>query len=543
MADKKISELTLGTPAEDDVIPFTDVSGGVTLKALKSALKGDKGDKGDTGSAGADGDDSYVYIAYASANDGTGFTLTFNSALDYIAIKNTTTAIVSPQASDFAGLWKNYKGVTGASGLDGASVESVSFVGDDMVFVLTDASTVTLVGAKTSLKGDTGSAGANGTNGTDGTDGISYIWKGTYDAGTTYSANDCVAYQGTSYIWINATPGSGQTPADNTYWDILALKGTDGAGSGDMLLGTAQTVTAAKTFNAGTLKVGEDVAITATATELNVLDGIPATLTATELGYVDGVTSAIQTQLGTKVIAPATNSASYIPQWDTTANSKTLLEGVAMPAGGLAGLTALGGKVDKATYDAHTVLYATTDNNPVALTVGEQTLVGRATGGNISAIAIDSDLSSVSASDDTVPSAKATKAMGDLKLPLAGGTMTGKTVTAGSSEVGKTYTPAGTGARTVALDGALNNIHLVNCHVDGSALTFTVANITNSQVFIVIIKQGASTASTITAWFNTISWSGGSAPTLSTGLGKTDTFGFVRSGADTYLGFVIGQNA
>ena len=79
-------------------------------------------------------------------------------------------------------------------------------------------------------------------------------------------------------------------------------------------------------------------------------------------------------------------------------------------------------KVDKATYDAHSVLYATTDNTPVALTVGEQTLVGRATGGNISAIAIDSDLSSVSANDDTVPSAKATKAMGDLKALLAGST-------------------------------------------------------------------------------------------------------------------------
>jgi len=70
-------------------------------------------------------------------------------------------------------------------------------------------------------------------------------------------------------------------------------------------------------------------------------------------------------------------------------------------------------------------LHATSDNTPVALTVGEQTVVGRATGGNIAALAIDSDLSSVSANDDTIPSAKATKAMGDLKLPLAGGTMTG----------------------------------------------------------------------------------------------------------------------
>lgn len=75
------------------------------------------------------------------------------------------------------------------------------------------------------------------------------------------------------------------------------------------------------------------------------------------------------------------------------------------------------GKVDKSTYDAHTILQATTDNTPVALTVGEQTVVGRATGGNISALSIDSDLSSVSANDDTIPSAKATKAYTDLMIP------------------------------------------------------------------------------------------------------------------------------
>lgn len=47
-------------------------------------------------------------------------------------------------------------------------------------------------------------------------------------------------------------------------------------------------------------------------------------------------------------IAPATNSADYIPQWDG-ADSKTLKNGLAVPDGGLAGLTALGGKVDKET--------------------------------------------------------------------------------------------------------------------------------------------------------------------------------------------------
>jgi len=92
----------------------------------------------------------------------------------------------------------------------------------------------------------------------------------------------------------------------------------------------------------------------------------------TELSYVKGLTSAIQTQLGALV--------------------------------------------PNSLYDAHTVLYATTDDTPAALTVGEQTVVGRATGGNISALAIDSDLSSVSANDDTIPSAKATKAALDGKM-------------------------------------------------------------------------------------------------------------------------------
>lgn len=42
--------------------------------------------------------------------------------------------------------------------------------------------------------------------------------------------------------------------------------------------------------------------------------------------------------------------------------------------------------VTKATYDANTILAATSDNTPAAVTVAEQTLVGRITGGNITAL-------------------------------------------------------------------------------------------------------------------------------------------------------------
>ncbi len=47
------------------------------------------------------------------------------------------------------------------------------------------------------------------------------------------------------------------------------------------------------------------------------------------------------------VVGPATNTADYIPQWNG-ANSNTLKDGLAVPEGGLAGLTALGLKEDTA---------------------------------------------------------------------------------------------------------------------------------------------------------------------------------------------------
>jgi microcystin-dependent protein len=74
--------------------------------------------------------------------------------------------------------------------------------------------------------------------------------------------------------------------------DATAAHGATGA-----VVGTTNTQTLTnKTLTSP--KLNENVAVTATATEVNLLDG--ATLTTTELNYVDGVTSAIQTQLNTK---------------------------------------------------------------------------------------------------------------------------------------------------------------------------------------------------------------------------------------------------
>jgi len=111
---------------------------------------GAQGATGATGATGANGSSAYVYIAYASDASGTGFTTTFNAALDYIAVKTTTTSIASPAVGDFTGLWKNYKGATGSTGATGAN-------------------------------------GTNGTNGTDGTNAYVYIAYASDDSGTGFT--------------------------------------------------------------------------------------------------------------------------------------------------------------------------------------------------------------------------------------------------------------------------------------------------------------------------------------------------------------------
>lgn len=67
------------------------------------------------------GASAYVYTAYASDASGTDFTTIFDAALDYIAFKVVMNNPITPVVGDFAGLWKNYKGVAGAAGATGAT--------------------------------------------------------------------------------------------------------------------------------------------------------------------------------------------------------------------------------------------------------------------------------------------------------------------------------------------------------------------------------------------------------------------------------------
>ncbi len=90
---------------------------------------GPAGPAGADGVVGEDGTSYWVYIAYASNDQGTDFTTIFDETLDYIAILTSDTEIETPQASDFTGLWKRYVGEDGAAGVDGSGCVKASYTG------------------------------------------------------------------------------------------------------------------------------------------------------------------------------------------------------------------------------------------------------------------------------------------------------------------------------------------------------------------------------------------------------------------------------
>ncbi len=165
MADQRISELTLGTPLDTDVIPFVDGVTGTTKKAVKTDLKGDQGAQGATGAQGPAG---------AQGSQG-------------------------PAGDQGAAGAQGDAGATGAQGSTGPQGPA----------------------------GAQGPAGDTGPQGPQGTAGGAMAWEGAWDSGTAYDVNDAVVYEGSSYIAIQA--GTNQNPASaTTYWTLFAQKGAQG---------------------------------------------------------------------------------------------------------------------------------------------------------------------------------------------------------------------------------------------------------------------------------------------------------------------------
>ncbi|UHS56825.1 hypothetical protein [Agrobacterium vaccinii] len=68
--------------------------------------------------------------------------------------------------------------------------------------------------------------------------------RGAYNAGTTYSANDMVLDNGSSWLALQTTTGNAPPTlptTSNAYWRLVAAKGSDGTGTGDVV-GPASSV-------------------------------------------------------------------------------------------------------------------------------------------------------------------------------------------------------------------------------------------------------------------------------------------------------------
>lgn len=101
----------------------------------------------------------------------------------------------------------------------------------------------------------------------------------------------------------------------------------------------------------------------------------------------------------------------------------------------------------------------------------------------------------------------------------------------------QTYSPAAAGTATIDL--SLSNTHRVT--MPAGNITIALSNDTNAQKFLIAITQDGVGSRSVT-WMSTIKWAGGSAPVLTATANKRDMFGFERTGAGAYDGFVVGSN-
>ena len=74
--------------------------------------------------------------------------------------------------------------------------------------------------------GSTGSTGSSGTSGTSGTLGTQFTWRGAYNGATAYNVNDCLSYNGSSYVCILSSTGN--VPTNTTYFNVIVTPGTSG---------------------------------------------------------------------------------------------------------------------------------------------------------------------------------------------------------------------------------------------------------------------------------------------------------------------------
>ena len=151
----------------------------------------------------------------------------------------------------------------------------------------------------------------------------------------------------------------------------------------------------------GTASIGSGVIVDADINASAAIDATKihdGTVSNTEFGYLNGVTSAIQTQMDTKITASSTDTLTN-KTIDTASNTITIVE---------ADISDLGSYITASSTD--TLTNKTFDANGTGNSLSNVEVADLASG------VLDTDLSTVSASDDTLASAKAIKTYVDSQV-------------------------------------------------------------------------------------------------------------------------------
>lgn len=130
---------------------------------------------------------------------------------------------------------KGDQGTIGSRWLSGSGAPVAALGADGDWYVNTAATgngdTYQRAGGVWSLKGNMrGPVGATGPQGVPGIN-----WRGAYAPATSYAPGDGVVNGGSSYLCLTACTGAAPPEGGDANWLVLARRGLDGTGAGDML--------------------------------------------------------------------------------------------------------------------------------------------------------------------------------------------------------------------------------------------------------------------------------------------------------------------